>query len=113
MHEIALCRSVIETVREQAAIHSFDKVLVVRLEIGVLSHVEAEAMIFAFDVVARGTVAEGARLEVSQPPGRALCGACAAEVTLSRRFDPCPCCGGRDLTVIDGDKMRVRDLEVT
>lgn len=112
MHEIALCRSVIDMAQERRATHGFEKVLAIRLELGALSHVEAEAFVFAFDVAARGTVAEGARLEVTRPPGQAFCRPCAATVALARRYDPCPQCGGRDLTIIGGEEMRVTELEV-
>ena len=49
----------------------------VLLEIGALSHVEEQALRFCFDAVTRGTVADGARLDVLATPGRAWCMPCA------------------------------------
>ena len=112
MHETALCKGVIDAVKEQAATHGFEKVTVVRLSIGALSHVEPEALIFAFDVACRGTLADGARLEIERPPGQAFCIACEVQVNISQRFDPCPRCGGHDLVVTGGEEMRIKELEV-
>lgn len=112
MHEMSLCQSLIDIILEQQATAGFQRVLCVRLVIGALSHVAPEAIEFGFEVVARGTVVEGARLEIERPSGQAHCLACSVEVTITRRDDPCPRCGGFQLVVTGGDEMRLRELEV-
>jgi hydrogenase nickel incorporation protein HypA/HybF len=71
MHEMALCESVLKILEEEAAKQRFDRVESVRLEVGRLSHVEPEAMRFCFEAVTRGTLADGARLEILRPAGEA------------------------------------------
>lgn len=112
MHETALCKGIVEAVKEQAAAHGFARATVVRLSIGALSHVEPEALVFAFDAAAAGTLAEGARLEIERPPGQAFCIHCEVQVNIAQRFDPCPQCGGHDLVVTGGEEMRIKELEV-
>ncbi|MCE8471606.1 hydrogenase maturation nickel metallochaperone HypA, partial [Rhodovulum sulfidophilum] len=74
--------------------------------------VEKPALEFAFDVVMRGSPAEGARLEMIDLPGRAMCYDCAEEVEIENRLDPCPRCGGGKLMPVAGDEMRIKDMEV-
>lgn len=112
MHELSLCESVVETLEKEALAQQFQKVKTVWLEIGALSGVEAEAMSFCFDSVSRGTVADAARLEIIAVPGRAFCEACAGEVFVEQRYDVCPLCGSFPLEIIDGDQMRIKELEV-
>jgi hydrogenase nickel incorporation protein HypA/HybF len=112
MHELALCQGVVDTLREQARIHAFDRVLAVRLEVGALSCVSAEAIEFCFDAVARGTLADGARLELIRLPGKAWCLDCGLLAALAERADPCPRCGSHRLRIAQGDEMRIKDLEV-
>lgn len=112
MHELALSQGIIDVIREQAATQGFTRVKTVRLAIGALSHVEPEAIAFGFDAVSRGTVAEGARLDIERPPGQAFCLACEKPVPLAERFDPCPDCGGHQLVVTGGEELRVKELEV-
>lgn len=112
MHEMSLCQSLVEIVQDQQAQSGFQRVLVVRLVIGALSHVAPDAIEFGFAAVARGTVVEGARLEIERPPGQAHCLACGVAVTVSRRDDPCPQCGGFQLVVTGGDDLRLKELEV-
>lgn len=112
MHEMALCEGVLQIIAEEARRQKFTRVRTVRLEIGVLVHVEPDAMRFCFDAVSRGTIAEAARFEVIDVPGEAWCMRCSKSVSVARRFDPCPACGGYQLQVTAGDDLRVKDLEV-
>jgi hydrogenase nickel incorporation protein HypA/HybF len=112
MHEMSLAESVREIVEETARAHGARRVAVVRLEIGVLAQVEIEAMKFAFEVVKRGSLADGAMLDITELPGTAWCMKCSAAVTIARRGDDCPQCGSAQLQVTGGDRMRVADIEI-
>src|SRR5210317_446606 len=106
MHEMALCESVLKMIEEEAANRQFSRVTAVQLEIGRLAAVEVEAMRFCFDVVARGSIVEGAVLEIVQPEGRAWCEQCAKTVSVDERYSPCSICGSYQLQITGGDEMR-------
>ncbi|MDF0521107.1 hydrogenase maturation nickel metallochaperone HypA [Bradyrhizobium yuanmingense] len=112
MHEMALCEGIMEIVEEEARRRSFSKVRTVCVEIGALSHVDAEAMKFCFPVVAVRTIADGAVLEIVELPGVAWCMACSRSVEIAQRYAPCPCCGSYKLQVTAGEKMRLKELEI-
>lgn len=112
MHEMSLAEGIRGVIEDQARRHGFARVSVVRLEIGRFAGVEKRALDFAFDVVMRGSPAEGARLEMIDLPGRALCYDCAETVEIDDRLSPCPICGGGRLMPEGGDEMRIKDLEV-
>jgi hydrogenase nickel incorporation protein HypA/HybF len=69
-------------------------------------------MKFCFDVVMRGSVAEGAKLEIISTPGSGWCMQCSATVALSEVFGACPQCGTHQVQVTGGTEMRVKELEV-
>ena len=112
MHEMSLCEGVRRIVEDQARLHGARAVSVIRLEIGRFSGVEKPALEFAFDVVMRGSVAEGARLEMIDLPGRGTCYDCMREVEIADRLAPCPECGGGRILPSAGDEMRIKDMEV-
>jgi len=112
MHEMSLCEGVIQVLEENARSQGFSRVKTVRLEIGALAGVELEAMRFGFEVVKKGTLAEQARLEIIELPGRAWCLCCGESVEIGQRFDPCPKCGGFPLQITGGEELRVKELEV-
>lgn len=113
MHELSLCLHVIESIEGCAQRAQFEAVEVVRLEIGQLSGAEPEAMRLGFEAAARGTVVQGARLELIAVPGKGWCPSCEASVPLPRRFDGCPHCQAFPLAVTDGEQLRIKELEVS
>lgn len=113
MHELALARSLIQIIEDEAVSRTLTKIDAVIIEIGALSCVDPHALEFSFDAVARGTVAAGARLEIQTPPGRARCFACEAEVDITARGDSCPACGSHQLFVMGGDDMIVKSMEAS
>ena len=112
MHEMTLAQDVVQIVEDAARRNGATRVAVVHVEIGGLSHVEPEALEFAFEAVARGGLAQGARLDIHRTPGKAQCMPCGETVPLGRLGDACPRCGGYELRVTGGDEMRVRDIEI-
>jgi hydrogenase nickel incorporation protein HypA/HybF len=112
MHEMSLAEGVVQIIEDAARDQGFSKVKTVFLEIGWLSSVEPDAMAFCFDAVSRGTIAEGAKLEVIDVPGAGQCLSCGKTVEISAVFDPCPECGGYPVHPTAGTEMRVRELEV-
>jgi hydrogenase nickel incorporation protein HypA/HybF len=112
MHEVALAESVRSIVEEAARNAACGRVATVVLEIGELAAVEVEALRFCLEVVLRGSVAEGAAVEVEPVAGAGWCPACAATVPLHQRFDPCPRCGAYGLRPTEGTQLRVKAVEL-
>jgi hydrogenase nickel incorporation protein HypA/HybF len=112
VHEMSLAESVLQIVRDAARSEGFSRVKTVHLEIGQLAGVEPEAMRFCFDVVARSTLADQARLEIIATPGAGWCMICGRQVAIAARFDACPDCGSHQVQATAGTEMRVRELEV-
>jgi hydrogenase nickel incorporation protein HypA/HybF len=109
---MSLAEGVVQIIEDAAREQGFSKVKTVFLEIGWLSSVEPDAMTFCFDAVSRGTVADGAKLEIIDVPGAGQCLSCGKTVEISAVFDPCPECGGYPVNPTAGTEMRVRELEV-
>lgn len=112
MHELSLCRYIIDIINEHVSNVSCSLVKKVTLETGELAGVDQGALRFGFDVTAKGTVAEGALLEIITIPGQAICDSCQKTVPISHYYDPCQTCGQFSLTVTQGDELRVKSMEV-
>ncbi|WP_407493075.1 hydrogenase maturation nickel metallochaperone HypA [Pseudooceanicola sp. MF1-13] len=112
MHEMSLCEGIRRVVDQASAADDISRVTRVRVEIGKFAGVEKKALSFAWDIVMRGSKAEGAELEMIDLPGRALCYDCVEEVEIEERLSPCPKCGGGKLLPQGGDEMQIKDMEV-
>lgn len=112
MHEMSLAEGVLQLLEDAARRENFARVATVWLEIGQLSGVEPEAMAFCFDAVTRGSLAEGAQLEIIHLPGQGHCLECGRDTELEAVYDPCRHCGAVPVQVTGGTEMRVKELEV-
>jgi len=112
MHEMSLAEGVLQVIEDYARKEGYRRVKTVTLEIGRLSGAEPEAMRFCFDAVVRGTLADGAALEIVETEGSGWCLACGKTVPVAARYDPCPDCGGYQVQATGGMEMRVKELEV-
>jgi hydrogenase nickel incorporation protein HypA/HybF len=113
MHEISLMESVVGLIEDERRQQAFSRVRTIRLRLGKLAHAEPEALRFCFDAVARGTIAEGTRLEIEIVPGEGLCADCRTPVPLEERFGACPICAGGRVRMTGGDVLRLAEIEVT
>jgi len=108
MHELSITRSIIGVVTDAA---NGCRVRRVTLEIGKLSGISTEALAFAFEVAAEGTVLEGAVLGVAEIEGRARCTQCGAEFATAMLYDACAC-GSYDLVRLAGEELNVKSIEI-
>lgn len=111
MHELSLCESLLEIIEEQASVHNYRRVRTVWLEVGRFAGVECDALRFSFDVVMRESLAEGAKLNIIDIPGRGWCFDCGEEVSLEEGFEFCPRCRG-PVQITAGQEFRIKELEV-
>lgn len=112
MHEMSLCEGILQVLETEATKQGFNKVKTVWLEIGELSSIEPQALLFCFDVVTKNSIADKAKLVIIDIAGTAWCMQCSEPVTIKKRFDECPQCGSCQLQVTGGEDMKIKELEV-
>lgn len=112
MHELTLCQRIMSIINEYSRGKNYHRVKKIVLEIGQLAAVDEEALRFGFDVVAKGTLAEGAILDVIEIEGQAICDACQKTGKLKHYYDACQNCGHYSLTITQGEELRVSCMEV-
>src|SRR5690606_38912672 len=83
------------------------------LRVGALSGVVPEALEFAFELVVRGTIAEGARLELEPVPVRCSWPDCGLEFLPDVPCFECPRCRRPDARLLRGRELELAYLEVS
>ena len=109
MHELSLSSAVVNTVVKHAGGRP---VTSVHMRIGGLRQVVPETLAFYFELVARGTVCEGARLEQELIPARLGCRDCEREWEIDFPLFRCPTCGGAEVGVVSGEEFEVESIDV-
>src|SRR5271166_6435346 len=109
MHELSLSGAVLNTVVRHAGERP---VTVVSLRVGRLRQVVPDTLAFYFGFVARGTVCEGARLELQIIELSLRCDACERAWEIEVPAFRCPTCGAAEVAVASGNEFEVESIEV-
>jgi hydrogenase nickel incorporation protein HypA/HybF len=118
MHEVAVMSQIIELVLSEAKKRDAEQVSHVKLEIGEYTFLGEEQMRFAFEVLSKGTVAEGAYLDITTRKGvvECPCGYSGApeqpeDIHILAPILMCPKCG-KIANVKEGLGCTVRDISM-
>ena len=109
MHELSIAGFVLDVALQNAA---GQRVTRVELQVGRLRQVVPDALSFAFELLARGTAAEGATLAIEDVGIVGACRACGEESPQAGLPLRCAACGGLALAVLRGEELSVQWLEL-
>jgi len=112
MHELSIAMSIVDMAQEEAERRSV-RIDAVHLELGALSGVVKEALLFSYEVACDGTPLEGSRLVVKDVPIEVYCPVCKVPKALaSMQWFCCPDCGTQTPEVIHGKELVITALEL-
>jgi hydrogenase nickel incorporation protein HypA/HybF len=112
MHELSLAQSLVEDIVAAARREGADRIVRVRLAVGALSGVDADAFEFAFPVAAEGSLAAGAELEIRAVALSVRCRDCGAVSSPDPLLCRCEACGSASVDVAAGRELKVEALEI-
>lgn len=113
MHEFGIAESLLNTAIETARTNHATRVEQINIRIGALAGVVDEALQFAFDALADGTAAQGARLVIEPVPVTCYCAACARPFEPPRFSYRCPICQALSREIKTGRELQLSSIEVS
>ena len=118
MHEFSVMSQLVDLIIAEAKKREAEKVLSVNLDIGEFTFLGKEQLMFAFEVLTKGTIAEESVLKISEQKGTIECdcgySGAPEEPQEDHMLAPilkCPKCG-RIARVKDGLGCTVRDISL-
>ena len=112
MHELSLAEAINNTIKELCSRSEWTRVRRVVLKVGYMRQVDPELLSFAFDVVAKETISEGAELSVLELPVVFKCNACGQENSSENTAFLCPNCGSTNVELLSGMELTIESMEV-
>ncbi len=112
MHELSLVASLFEVLEEKAREHGAVRITAVVLKVGVMSGVVPDLLESAFEMYKKGTLAEGARLEIVRVPVKLRCPDCGGETAREDTDFSCAACGSRRIEIVEGRDLIVERIEL-
>ena len=111
MHEASVANEILEIVQQAADAGDVQKVTAITLQIGTFSCIQPDLLQVAFDVLSRGTLAQGATLEIEWMPAKAWCSQCQQEYEITFTGRVCPTCGVVSRQITGGREALVKSIE--
>ena len=109
---MSVAQSILKIALAEAQKNGATKIKTVRIRAGELRGIVQEQLGFFFEFITKDTLAEGAAFEVEQVPIKAGCKSCE-HVFMVKEFEfICPECESKDVDLIQGMELAVKEIEI-
>ncbi len=112
MHELSVTENILEIALNHAEKAKAARISNLYLVIGQLSSIVDDSVQFYWDMVAKGTKAEGAVLHFRRLPIKVLCRICKQTNTPKAGSMACPACGSEQIEIIQGEEFYLEAIDV-
>lgn len=110
MHEMPIAQAIVDQAVQAVAPHGATRIDAIEVEIGRMRQIVPEALQVAFTATSEGTIASGARLEITEIEMIARCLRCGEQFTPEIALYVCPACGQADVQVVAGNDMILKSI---
>jgi hydrogenase nickel incorporation protein HypA/HybF len=112
VHELSVCKALLDEVLRVAAHHHALRVTAVRIRIGPLSGVEPALLATAYPLVVAGTQAAASVLFIDETAVRVRCRTCGQETDAQPSRLICGACGDLHTELASGDELVLDSMEL-
>ena len=113
MHEMGIATEIVRIVTESIPPDMIgSKVARVNLKVGKLSAVVPQSLRFCFEIVAKETPVEGARLEIQEVAVIARCKRCDYNWEIGEPVFSCPKCQSGSIEMLSGRELDIDSIEL-
>ncbi|MCJ7730464.1 MAG: hydrogenase maturation nickel metallochaperone HypA [Sedimentisphaerales bacterium] len=110
MHEAMVAQSVLAAISAEAKKQKA-KPIAAKISCGAFNGVNSDALCFAFEVISKGTVCEGVKLDIKQKPIQARCKKCDCIFAFELHEPSCPKCRGDDFELLPDEPLMLNEIE--
>lgn len=112
MHELTVTQSILQIALENAKKVDARKITSINLLIGQMASIVDDSIQFYWDIISEGTIALGAKLNITRIPTEMRCFDCEQSFFPGTESFDCPGCHGTRIQVVKGVEMRVESIDV-
>lgn len=112
MHELGVTQNILAIALRHAEEAGATRITRLSLVVGELSSIVDDSVQFYWDLIATGTLAEGATLEFRRVPAMLRCNDCLHEFGLDYETFLCPRCGSNRVAIAGGEEFYLESIDV-
>jgi len=114
MHEVSIAQGLLEIAIDNCKKQGYKNIDSIKVKIGKASGIVSDSLLFAFEALKTGTIAEKANLNIEQIPVSGFCDICNKNFTVDEAYViACPICGGSSFKVETGRELNIDEIEVS
>jgi len=112
MHELPVTKSILNITVEEAEKHKAKKVKDIKIKIGELTGLVPVSIQYYFDIISKGTIAEGANVIIDKIPIKVLCKNCGHNYDASTKDFKCMKCESENIKITGGNEFYIDSIEI-
>lgn len=112
MHELPITQSLLEISLRHAERFHAKRIVRLHLKIGQLSTVVDDSVQFYWDIIAEGTLAQGAALSFHRIPAQLECQQCHTIFPPGDEDFACPTCQSWEVKVLSGTEFELESIDI-
>ena len=112
MHELGIAQGMLKVALDYAAKNNAARITAFNVEMSAAADESEDSLRFHLDNLARGTAAEGARVEIVRVPLQFKCLDCTNEFALASPAVVCPRCSSQRAQPLVRDEFKLTSIEV-
>jgi len=112
MHELSIAMSILDIVTEYAEKEKAREVTEIEIEIGSLSGIVSDSLVFALEIACKNTISENAEIKIIEIKAEAKCKHCHKIFELENYFMQCPECQNSGYELLTGKELQVKSLKI-
>ena len=114
MHEVSIAQGLLEIAIENCKKQGYKGIESIKVKIGKASGVMPDSLMFAFEALKTGTMADKAILTIDEIPISGHCNSCDSDFTVNDAsyVTECPKCGQMSLRIDTGRELNIDEMEV-
>jgi hydrogenase nickel incorporation protein HypA/HybF len=110
MHEVSIAMSILQIIEEELSRNPGKAVLKLHLQIGVLSGVVPDSLLFALEVSRQNGLLKNAEISIDHQEAVASCPECGNKFKTEDYFGVCPQCGNSRYDIISGRELLIKSI---
>ena len=112
MHELSVTESLLKIALKHAEKANAKRVTDLNIVIGDLASMVDDSIQFYWEIIAKGTIAEQAKLNFRRVPAQLQCMTCSEMYHPTDRELACPKCNGINVKIITGEEFALESIDV-
>ena len=112
MHELSIAHSLLSIIERSIPSGNIGTVTEVHLDVGTLSAIEIDALVFSFDIVKDKTISSKANLIINSIQGKGKCKSCSSVFDLDKYGVACPDCNSYSIDILQGKELKITSISI-